>query len=197
MTTLTFTERAIQSGCKTLNQLADWPTTLEGLLSEYEKVNLKSDLTQMNLDLAYFVFDLTAERVVLAYAFSTPSLTKRDASRIRGFPNVNASVKKMMGDRVFQADKGHFLGHASGGTLDINLFPQRRELNRGWSEQGKRYRTMERYVADRKGTFFYSRPIYDDESWIPEALEFAVLTEERGWWIDLFNNRYVIPQNDV
>ena len=189
MASPTFIERAIQSGCNTLDRLADWPTRSDHLLREYEDGNPTSELSEVNLELAYFIFDLVAERVVLAYAFSTPSLTKRDASRIRGFPNVNASVKKAMGDRAFHADKGHFLGHASGGTLDINLFPQRRDLNRGWSDQGKRYRAMERYVAERQGTFFYSRPIYDDDTWIPHMLEYAVLTEDRGWWTDRFDNK--------
>ena len=153
MASPTFIERAIQSGCNTLDRLADWPTRSDHLLREYEDGNPTSELSEVNLELAYFIFDLVAERVVLAYAFSTPSLTKRDASRIRGFPNVNASVKKAMGDRAFHADKGHFLGHASGGTLDINLFPQRRDLNRGWSDQGKRYRAMERYVANDREHF--------------------------------------------
>ena len=179
----------MQSGCKTLAQLADWSDRSNDLLDAYEDITPASEIVQINLDLAYFFFDLIAERVVLAYAFSTPSLTKRDASRIRGFPNVNASVKRVMGERAFHADKGHFLGHASGGQLDINLFPQRRELNRGWSEPGKRYRDMEKYVAKRPGTFFYSCPIYDDDTWIPKSLEYAVLTEDRGWWIDRFDNK--------
>lgn len=189
MNSPTFIERAIQSGCKTLAQLADWPERSNELLAEYEDVTPVSEIVQINLDLACFFFDLIAERVVLAYAFSTPSLTKRDASRIHGFPNVNASVQSVMGERAFHADKGHFLGHASGGQLDINLFPQRRELNRGWSKPGKRYRAMERYVAKRPGTFFYSCPIYNDDTWIPDMLEYAVLTEDRGWWIDCFTNK--------
>lgn len=169
--------------------LEDWPKKMNALLDSYEDSSACSELTQVNLDLAFYWFDILSDRVALAFAFSTPSLTKRDASRIRGFPNVNATVKRVMGSQAFLADKGHFLGHASGGTLDINLFPQRRELNRGWSEQGKRYRSMERYVALNPGTFFYHRPIYNDDTWLPYKLEFAIHTKDHGWWIDLFDNK--------
>lgn len=163
---------------------------MNAILDAYEDSTHGSALTEANLDLAFFVFDFVNERVALAYAFSTPALTKRDASRIRGFPNVNATVKRVMGEDAFPADKGHFLGHASGGTLDINLFPQRRDLNRHWSEQGKRYGAMERYVAEHRGTFFYHRPIYDDDTWLPDQLEFGVHTEDGQWWIDVFNNKW-------
>jgi hypothetical protein len=94
-----------------------------------------------------------------------------------------------MGEAAFPADKGHFIGHASGGMLDINLLPQRRDLNRHWSEQGKRYGVMERYATEHRGAFFYHRPIYDDDTWLPNQLEFDIHTKDRGWWIDVFNNK--------
>lgn len=189
LTMSTFNKLGIQTGCKTLSSLTDWPGKEKAILDAYRDSCPGCQLTEINLDLAFFIFDLVGERVALTYAFSTPALTKRDASRIRGFPNVNATVQRVMGEKAFPADKGHFLGHASGGSLDINLFPQRRDLNRGWSEQGKRYRAMERYVAEHSGTFFYHRPIYDDDTWLPDKLEFAIHTNERGWWVDVFNNK--------
>ena len=137
-------------------------------------------------------FTLMHERVVFAYAVSTPALTRRDGSRIKGFPNINASVKATLGNAAFIADKGHFLGHASGGQLDINLFPHRRELNRGWSAEGKVFRTLEKYVADNPGTFFYHRPIYDDDSWIPATLEYGVLKENKVWCVETFANKLAI-----
>lgn len=75
----------------------------------------------------------------------------RDASRIRGFPGSDE-----------RRDRGHFLAHASGGGLDINLFHQNALLNRGWSPEGRRYRQMEQYAARHEGTLFFSRPIYED-----------------------------------
>jgi len=108
---------------------------------------------------------------------------------MRGFPDVSLSVRSALGERAFLADRGHFLGHASGGQLDVNLFPQSRTLNRGWSEQGKIYRRMERFVAANLGTFFYHRPVYDDSTWIPRALEYGVLRADRDWWTAEFDNR--------
>ena len=67
-------------------------------------------------------------------------------------------------------------------------FPQRRELNRGWSDEGKRFRAMERYVAGHPGAFFYHRPLYD-ETWIPDRLEYGVLVDDREWWVDSFTNK--------
>jgi hypothetical protein len=184
------TEELPQRNGRTARSLpSDWPTRLDEFLVQYDERGGPSELMEVNLDLGSFVFDLVAERVVIAYAFSTAQLTKRDGSRIRGFPNVNASVQKVMGQSAFVADKGHFLGHASGGSLDINLFPQRRELNRGWSEEGKTFRAMERHVSENDSTFFYHRPIYDDSSWIPSLLEYGVFKEDNSWWVETFRNK--------
>ena len=127
--------------------------------------------------------------MTVACALSVEQLMRRDANRMRGFPDVNIGVRAALGDKAFLADRGHFLGHASGGILDINLFPQRRELNRGWSEEGKRFRAMERHVADHPGTFFYHRPLYDDETWVPDRLEYGVLVDDRTWWVEQFRNK--------
>lgn len=169
--------------------LDEWEDTVDDFIASYEKGFGPCEFSTTNVDSAFFLFDHRFERVVLAYAVSTPQLTKRDATRMRGFPNVNASVRRVLGDSAFVADKGHFLGHASGGILDINLFPQRRELNRGWSDEGKRFRSMERYVAEHPGVFFYHRPLYDDDTWIPATLEYAVLKDGDTWWKDSFRNK--------
>jgi hypothetical protein len=169
--------------------LVNWDDAVEDFIASYEASFGPSEVSTINVDSAFFLFDHGFERVVLTYALSTEQLMKRDSARMRGFPNVNASVRRVLGDKAFVADKGHFLGHASGGILDINLFPQRRELNRGWSEEGKRFRSMERHVAEHPGTFFYHRPIYDDDTWIPSKLEYAVLREGTSWWKDVFLNK--------
>jgi len=176
-------------GLTTPPALVDWDDVVGSFVVSYEETSGQSEFSTTNIDSAFFLFDHRLERVVLAYAVSTLQLTKRDSSRMRGFPNVNASIRRVMGDKAFVADKGHFLGHASGGVLDINLFPQRRELNRGWSEEGKRFRRMERHVAEHPGTFFYHRPFYDDDTWIPSILEYGVFTDGASWWKDTFHNK--------
>lgn len=169
--------------------LADWEDRVTVWCDEYVDKFDGAELSEVNLDYAVFVFDHKWERVTLAYALSVEQLMKRDASRMRGFPDPNVSAQNVLGEKAFQADKGHFLGHASGGELDINLFPQRRELNRGWSAEGKQFRQMERYVAEHPGTFFYHRPIYDDETWVPHLLEYGVLEDGVHWRIATFANK--------
>lgn len=75
-------------------------------------------------------------------------------------------------------DIGHFLPHSAGGPKDINFFVQERSLNRGWSEQGKRYRWLENMVFANPGTFFFVRPVYGDLSPIPRYLEWGALLDE-------------------
>lgn len=178
-----------QIGRPVPHELRDWEAQVDGWCAEYAARAGESEISEINLDFAVYLFDHLAERVVLAYALSVEQLHRRDTARMAGFPNLNAGVKAALGDKAFQADKGHFLGHASGGILDINLFPQRRELNRGWSAEGKRFRAMERYVAGHPGALFYHRPIYDDGSWIPDRLEYGVLREDGEWWTDTFQNK--------
>lgn len=122
------------------------------------------------------------DRVVVAFGRSQSPSKQRDSSRMRGFLGP---TKTIFGDDY---DKGHFLGHASGGGLDVNLFPQRREINRGWSERGKVFREMERYCALHLGTFCFSRPIYNNSSWYPCRLEFGLLRPDRTFWIEQFLN---------
>ncbi len=169
--------------------LSGWEDHVASWCEEYMAKYAQTSFSEINPDLAVFVFDHSFERVTLAYAVSVKQLMVRDASRMRGFPDVNISIRKVLTDRAFPADRGHFLGHASGGILDINLFPHRRDLNRGWSPEGKRFRRMERYVTENLGTFFYHRPEYDDETWIPVVLEYGVLLEGAKWWIEVFRNK--------
>jgi len=138
-----------------------------------------------------FLFDLTLanydkndpnrpdDRVVAAYGRSKAAESKRDASRIRGF----GTLRGTRGAR----DKGHFMAHSIGGSLDINIFPQHPDVNRGRGEW-KRYREMERYAARHPGTFVFSRPIYLDSGWVPDALEYGILLREPRFWVERFPN---------
>jgi hypothetical protein len=169
--------------------LADWECRVSAWRDEYADRFSGAELSEMYLNFAVFIFDNAPERVTLAYAVSIEQLVKRDASRMRGFTDPNVSARRIIGEKAFRADKGHFLGHASGGELGINLFPQRRELNRGWSAEGKEFRLMERYVAEHPGTFFYHRPIYDDETWVPQLLEYGVLEHDPHLRVKTFANK--------
>jgi hypothetical protein len=85
-------------------------------------------------------------------------------------------------------DKGHFIAHSIGGALDVNVFSQDRELNRGVSEQGKIYRRMEKYCYEHPETFCFSRPIYADSTSIPHWLEFGLLRDGGVLWVQVFEN---------
>lgn len=71
---------------------------------------------------------------------------------------------------------------------ELNVFVQRRDLNRGWSDAGKRYRRMEDYCVRNPGTFCFSRPIYTDGSAKPAMLEFGALKTDGELWVELFDN---------
>ncbi len=89
-------------------------------------------------------------------------------------------------------DKEHFIAHSLDGAVDrleLNVFIQRRDLNRGWSVQGKLYRAMEKYCVLKPGTFCFSRPLYEDQTSRPAFLEFGVLKETGELWVARFDNR--------
>lgn len=117
------------------------------------------------------------DRVVVAFGQSGRPAGARPKSRIAGFPGSDE-----------RGDRGHFLAHAAGGGVDINLFHQDAALNRGWSPEGERYRVMERYVARAPGIFCFSRPIYSDETARPSHIEFGVLRLDHTFWVELFAN---------
>jgi hypothetical protein len=66
------------------------------------------------------------------------------------------------------------VAHAARGTFGPNMFPQDRELNRGWSVEGRRYRALEREIANTPGTFFFCCLLYADDTDCPAAVELGV-----------------------
>ncbi len=112
----------------------------------------------------------------------TPAVVvKRDTACQRGFPLAPGAD----GSPV---DRGRVIPHLSGGEFGANIFCQDRALNRGWSEQGKRYRALEREAAATPGTLYVAHLIYADESAYPSGLETGFL---RGAVLHLerFDNR--------
>jgi hypothetical protein len=125
-------------------------------------------------------------RLVAVMGLSAPDKKARDDYRLRGWVGP---TQKMYGP---DWDKGHFVANSYGGAVDrleINVFVQRRNLNRGWSVEDKRYREMERYCVLNPGTFCFSRPLYLDQTSIPAFLEFGILKPNCELWVDCFDNR--------
>ena len=90
---------------------------------------------------ATYLFDFASsadlpqeDRTVAAWALTPAVVLKRDTAYQRGYP--------MVPDDAAPVDRGHVVPHLSGGEFGPNIFRQDRPLNRGWSEQGKRYRAL-------------------------------------------------------
>jgi len=122
------------------------------------------------------------DRLVAVFGRSGAPQSGRDRSRMRGWCGP---TEKSFGSTW---DKGHFIAHSMGGGLAINIFQQRRQTNRGWSEAGRLYRSMEKYCSTNPGTFCFSRPFYVDLSGCPSAIEFGLLRENGGLWVEYFEN---------
>jgi hypothetical protein len=139
-----------------------------------------------------YLYDLTSispntrhvnDRLVAAYGRSIENTHARDKNRMRSTLRGGIPV-----DGKGSYDKGHAIAHAMGGGLDINLFPQRPDLNQGRSLDGKRYREMEKYASKNVGTFVMSRFIYHDNSWVPAFLEYGLLMKDWKLWVEWFEN---------
>ena len=122
------------------------------------------------------------DRVVGVLGISLPMRGRRRGSMPKGWVEHPEEIDSS------GRDKGHFIAHAIGGGLDMNVFSQARDLNRGISEQGKVYRLMERYCYENPGTFCFSRPVYEDATSVPRWLEFGLLREDGSLWVEVFEN---------
>jgi len=122
------------------------------------------------------VTDLPADdRVVAVWGHSQQAANPRDRARLTGFlANPSAWSRARL-------DRGHLVAHAAGGGLDLNLFPQAMNLNRGRSAQGRVWRKMEAYLARNPGTPLFVRPIYVGPSWRPAALDYGLLNGGELW----------------
>ena len=125
-------------------------------------------------------------RLVVAFGYSKPQRIPRDDFRLKGWVGP---TEQLFGA---ECDKGHFIAHSIGGTVDqceLNVFVQNRRLNRGWSAEGKKYVLMEKYCFSTPNTFCFSRPIYTDGFAKPAMLEFGVLKAGGELWVETFNNQ--------
>lgn len=178
MTSLDSPPDPTRLGAVLLSALADW----------YAVEHQNCALQQFGQSGASYLFDLASsaelpqeDRTVAAWALTPPDIGQRDAAYQRGFPMTPSSGGE-------QVDRGHLIPHLSGGEFGPNIFRQDRALNRGWSEQGKKYRAREREAAAIPGTFFFGHLIYSDDTAYPRAIEVGIL---RGaeLAVERFDNR--------
>jgi hypothetical protein len=128
------------------------------------------------------------DRVVFVVGSSTPE----DAESAR---KTSSWLKGLIGQTELrfgpQYDKGHFMARRNGGGSQLNIFPQRRDVNRPWSKEGKLFRDMEVYCHKHPKTLCFSRPIYLHESLRPDAYDFGLLKEDGELWWAQFDNQEI------
>jgi len=151
---------------------------LEALGDYYERVHGDSTLLFFKQSGATYLFDNASsidapndDRTIAAWALTPTRVANRDVGYQRGFPLVS--------DEAAPMDRGHLIPHLSGGEFGPNIFRQDRSLNRGWSEDGKRYRAMERGAAERPGSFYFGHLLYSDDSDWPSEIETGVFRDGR------------------
>lgn len=160
---------------------------LEALADYYLTLHTDCALLILKQGGATYLFDHASsagcvhdDRTVAAWALTPARVSKRDVSYQRGFPITVGPDERV--------DRGHLIPHLSGGEFGPNIFRQDRSLNRGWSEDGKRYRAMERNAAAHPGSFYFGHLLYRDDSDWPSEIETGVLHDDR-LFVDRFLNR--------
>jgi hypothetical protein len=161
---------------------------LTALAGRYELEHRVCGLHEFAQAGATYLFDLASsvgapqeDRTVAAWSVTPPVVRVRDLSYQRGYPLGPGADGAAV-------DRGHLIPHLSGGEFGPNIFPQDRELNRGWSEQGKRFRALEREAAAMPGRFYFGHLLYDDDTSHPASIEIGLLRGDE-LYIDRFDNR--------
>jgi hypothetical protein len=125
------------------------------------------------------------DRIVAVHGRARPATTARQDGILRGHTRSAADVLPTL--RADGYDRGHFFAHTLGGALYVNIFPQLRCVNRGWSPEGKRFRAMEAYALTHR-SYCFARPIYAGYSYHPAVLEYGLLRDDMTLWVDAFPN---------
>ena len=150
------------------------------------------DMGYVDLDENDKMIDYQNERATVFVGFSKPSVNHRKRN-INRLSNYRKRHIEEWTDK--ETDTGHFIAHTIWDItddvevdLEFNLFPQKRALNQGHSEEGKLYRKMEQYCADNHSVFLFVRPIYGDSSDRPFIIEYGILKPDLSLWIEQFTN---------
>lgn len=125
------------------------------------------------------------DRTLLAIGTPERPDSARESAYQRGFP-----LADIVGGRP--TDRGHFIPYSAGGLFGPNIFRQDRALNRGWSQEGRQYRRLERQAVST-GTaqrpIMFVHPTYIDVSDVPAFLAVGVL-QGGDLTVQVFRNRF-------
>jgi hypothetical protein len=161
---------------------AAWTAAYRSQIPQSALLEFDSDGARFLFDFASSVGAAQADRTIAAWGRSRRAPRPRDQAYQRGYPSPR-------GRAVRPLDKGHMVAHAAGGTFGPNMFPQDRDLNRGWSTEGRRYRALEREIANTPGTFFFCCLRYGDDTDFPAAIVLGVFRPD-GLHVEQFQNRF-------
>lgn len=126
-----------------------------------------------------------ADRTLLAIGHPETPREVRDVVYQRGYPLPDTFAGRPV-------DRGHLIPYTGGGQYGPNLYVQDRALNRGWSRDGRGYRTVERAaVAGDPATLMFARPRYVDETDVPGFIDLGVATATKIA-VHTFRNRFDI-----
>jgi hypothetical protein len=149
------------------------PYLLDVWQQEYASKNRAPDIVETTQDGSSFLFDISRQRLIAAWAISRgPNHAARDSSRMRGHPLAHGP----------EYHRGHAIPHSAGGPLDINLVPQRGSVNIG------PFRVLEKEAVANPGSLYFTYWIYTDQSQMPSFVEQGLL---RGG----FTPRIVVHRN--
>lgn len=162
-------------------------TLQQSVAEDHWRTACPGPLIEFNDGPATFLFaqagDTHADRTLLAIGHPEPPREVRDVAYQRGYPLPETFAGRPV-------DRGHLIPYTGGGQYGPNLFVQDRALNRGWSRDGRGYRTLERAaVAGSPNTLMFARPRYIDDGDVPGFVDLGLATSN-GFAVHTFRNRY-------
>ena len=126
------------------------------------------------------------DRVIVAYGRSTAAATETRCSK-----HLLGAAGEQFGEKQ---ERPYLPGGVLGGTLDISLYPQYRDLDHERSSDCREYRAMKRYCCEVADTFCFTRLVYTSRSWRPAAIEHGLLKADGTFWVRTFKNATATPR---
>ena len=120
-------------------------------------------------------------RAVAGWTRIPNTIAPRDVVRQRGYP-----LAPTLTARGFE--RGHLIARASGGGLDVNLFPQAWQVNQGRSAEGREFRRLERLAARHPGALQLTRLLWTDHTNVPTYVHVVVAIPGRDVEQGFFGN---------
>ncbi len=161
---------------------------LDAVGDRYTRLYPDCSLVQFTQSGATYLFDLATavgarqeDRTVAAWTITPATVGKRDVAYQRGFPLAADPGSPPV-------DRGHLILNLSGGEFGPNIFRQDRSLNRGWSQEGRRFRALEREAAAIPGTFYFGHLLYTDDIAYPLEIEIGI-HRDGTLHVERFQNR--------